>query len=569
MKEKILEIIKSKPKHYSKIVKNDNELKIWVENNSLIKSDQFASMIYSALYQETDTCEFNKKKKFKDILTGFIGCGPSNVCECARTQVSNSVKEVKKHVTQKQQEIINNKRRATNLEKYGVTCVAQTEENKQKFQNWYNDPINVQSVLERIKKTNIEKYGVENCKSLPEVEQKIIATCLSKYGVKNVSQIPSTKIKLRARIAEYKLSGHLIKKGYDRFSNYVEKNYNFNLLTSKEEYLGVDSNQIFKFSCKSCNNIVEKKFVYGSGLRCQLCNPITTLFTSIEEQEVFDYVTKELGISGRQSDRLLIMPYELDMVFDNEKIAIEYCGLYWHSEASSNKTKDYHFNKMKLTNQKGYRLITIFSDEWKYKKEIVKSKLKNIFQQTSVRHYARNLLVKPTSYNESKEFLEKFHLQGNSTAKINLGLYTKTNQLVALMTFSNGRAALNSKSSSSEFELVRFVTNGDSVVGGASKILKHFIKNFNPTKIISYADLRWSEGHVYELLGFKKETNPTIGYWYTSNYEKREHRFNFTKNQLIKEGADPSKTEWQLMQELGYDRIWDCGHQKYIMDIYK
>ncbi len=567
MKEKILEIIKSKPKHYSKIVKNDNELKIWVENNSLIKSDQFASMIYSALYQETDTCEFNKKKKFKDILTGFIGCGPSNVCECARTQVSKSVKEVKKHVTQEQQEIINNKRRKTNIEKYGVTCVAQTEENKQKFQNWYNDPINVQSVLERIKKTNIEKYGVENCKSLPEVEQKIIATCLSKYGVKNVSQIPSTKIKLRARIAEYKLSGHLIKKGYDRFSNYVEKNYNFNLLTSKEEYLGVDSSQIFKFSCKSCNNIVEKKFVYGIGLRCQICNPITTLFTSIEEQEVFDYVTKELGISGRQGDRLLITPYELDMVFDNEKIAIEYCGLYWHSEASSNKTKDYHFNKMKLTNQKGYRLITIFSDEWKYKKEIVKSKLKNIFQQTSVRHYARNLLVKLTSYNESKEFLDKFHLQGNSTAKINLGLYTKTNQLVALMTFSNGRAALNSKSSSSEFELVRFVTNGDSVVGGASKILKHFIKNFNPTKIISYADLRWSEGHVYKLLGFRKETNPTIGYWYTSNYEKREHRFNFTKNQLIKEGADPSKTEWQLMQELGYDRIWDCGHQKYIMNI--
>ena len=23
------------------------------------------------------------------------------------------------------------------------------------------------------------------------------------------------------------------------------------------------------------------------------------------------------------------------------------------------------------------------------------------------------------------------------------------------------------------------------------------------------------------------------------------------------------KTEWQIMQELGYDRIWDCGKYRY------
>jgi hypothetical protein len=135
------------------------------------------------------------------------------------------------------------------------------------------------------------------------------------------------------------------------------------------------------------------------------------------------------------------------------------------------------------------------------------------------------------------------------------------------MTFSNGRKALNTKSVPTEYELVRFVTDGSSVVGGASKLLSYFIKNYNPTKIISYADLRWSEGNVYEKLNFKKISGPTIGYWYVDEYQYRLHRYNFTKGQLVKEGADPNKTEWQNMQDLGYDRIWDCGHQKFVMEV--
>jgi hypothetical protein len=567
MKQKILEIIQTKPKHYSKIIKNVPELCQWVTDNTLINSEKFAEMIYSAIYQTTNICVNGNTQKFLDINRGFAGCGLANICKCVHEQVSKSVKDYKKTITNEQQTEINNKRRQTNLEKYGVSCVAQTEENKQKFRDWYNNPENVKESLERIKKTNIEKYGVENCKSLPEVEQKIIATCLAKYGVTNVAQIPSTKMKLKARIAEYKLNKHLIKKGYDRFSLYILNTYNFSVLTPKDEYLGYDAHQSLKFSCNACNTLIEKVFSYGPGLRCNHCNPVIPNFVSSEEQQVYDFITNELGILGKQGDKTLINPYELDMVFDQHKIAIEYCGLYWHSEASSHKDKNYHANKMRLTNEKGYRLITIFSDEWKYKQPIVKSKLKNIFQQTARKHHARKLSVKLVPYQESQQFLNLHHLQGSSVAKINLGLYTNLDELVALMTFSNGRAALNSKTLTTEYELVRFVTNGDSVIGGASKLLTNFITMYSPSKIISYADLRWSEGAVYEKIGFIKQPKPTIGYWYTANYEKREHRFNFTKTRLVKEGADGLKTEWEIMQGLGYDRIWDCGHLKYVLDL--
>lgn len=45
----------------------------------------------------------------------------------------------------------------------------------------------------------------------------------------------------------------------------------------------------------------------------------------------------------------------------------------------------------------------------------------------------------------------------------------------------------------------------------------------------------------------------------------REHRYNFTKSRLVEAGASDESTEWEIMQNLGYDRIWDCGHQKYVM----
>jgi len=569
MKEKILELVKSKPRHFSAMIKRDTELSQWVYEHSKIQSNNFAAMVYSACYELDNICSREKIKKFESFSKGFVGCGPANKCECVRQVVSQSVKEKKKTITKEKQLQINERRRKTNLQKYGVTNVAQTPENRQKFQEWYANPENVEQNLERIRKTNIERYGVENCKSLPEVEQKIIATCLAKYGVTNVAQIPSTKMKLRARMAEYKLTGHLIKKGYDRFSEYIQANYKFTLLTPKEDYLGYESKQILRFSCNECEEMIEKKFSYGVGLRCNSCNPVIKNYVSKEQQGIFDYITQNLNIVGYQSDRSLINPYEIDMVFSNEKIAIEYCGLYWHSENSAGKNKNYHAEKMKKVNEIGYRLITIFSDEWTKTPHIVKSKLTNIFGKTSKKHFARNLVVKQVTFKESRDFLNQYHLQGASSAKINLGLYTKENELTALMTFSNGRAALNNTNKNNEYELVRFVTNSDLVVGGASKLLKHFIKEYQPSQIISYADLRWSEGNLYKKLGFDVVSKPTIGYWYVSEYKKREHRFNFTKQQLVREGADPALTEWEIMKELGYDRIWDCGHQKFTMDLNK
>ena len=102
------------------------------------------------------------------------------------------------------------------------------------------------------------------------------------------------------------------------------------------------------------------------------------------------------------------------------------------------------------------------------------------------------------------------------------------------------------------------------VVGGASKLLKYFERNYIPSKITTYSDERWSVGDMYFKIGFEYKHTSKPNYWYYDKYlRKRFYRFNFRKSELSKklETFDPNKTEWQNMQDNGWDRIWDCGNK--------
>ena len=118
-----------------------------------------------------------------------------------------------------------------------------------------------------------------------------------------------------------------------------------------------------------------------------------------------------------------------------------------------------------------------------------------------------------------------------------------------------------------EYELSRYCGNFHFyVIGGASKLLKYFERNYKPKKIVTYADKRWSMGDLYFNLGFTHTHDSTPNYWYFKNgYIKTGeiyHRFNFRKSELPKklEIFDPNKTEWENMQDNGWDRFWDCGN---------
>jgi hypothetical protein len=66
-----------------------------------------------------------------------------------------------------------------------------------------------------------------------------------------------------------------------------------------------------------------------------------------------------------------------------------------------------------------------------------------------------------------------------------------------------------------EWNLSRFCNKLDyNIIGGASKLLKYFIKSIKSKRIISYADRDWSLGELYYKLGFDMlyETDPDYKY---------------------------------------------------------
>jgi hypothetical protein len=254
------------------------------------------------------------------------------------------------------------------------------------------------------------------------------------------------------------------------------------------------------------------------------------------------------------NNNTLLDKKEIDIYIPSKKIAIEYNGLYWHSDKF--KEKNYHLDKTEKCEQLGIRLIHIFEDELTHAPDIVKSKIIDILGLTPNKIFARKTIIKEVSNKESVKFLTKNHLQGHSSASIRIGLFYNE-ELVSLMTFCKPK---KKNGGINVYELNRFANKlNTNIIGGASKILKYFIKTYNPIEIISFADKRWSIGNLYVKLGFVIVRINKPDYWYCKS-TKRIHKSFFRKEKLSKKiNIVGEFKEWDVVSQLGYNRIWDCG----------
>lgn len=293
-------------------------------------------------------------------------------------------------------------------------------------------------------------------------------------------------------------------------------------------------------------------------------------WSSKGELEVFDYI-QSLGFEvEKHRNRSLLDGKEIDLVLPELSLAIEYNGLYYHTEKMG-KGFNYHLDKTKACNSIGYRLIHIFEDEWVNSPELIKRKLNHILGVSDgIRIGARLCKISEIDNKTKSDFLNNFHIQGDDKSDVKLGAYYNDG-LIGVMTFNSKRLMTNDLEEGS-FELSRFATNYDYVISGlASKFLNYFKKKFSPERIISFADRRWTldaYDNLYTKLGFSLVNITKPNYWYYNSKiarNKRLHKFGFGKSSLKKKHPelDFSKTERELMLELGYDRIWDCGLFKY------
>jgi hypothetical protein len=308
--------------------------------------------------------------------------------------------------------------------------------------------------------------------------------------------------------------------------------------------------------CKYCGNILykdpQKHLQHGF---CQYCN------VSSGQRDISKYLDT-LGVEYSSNERNIIPNQELDIYSPKYNIAIEYNGLYWHSynalETSNQRLK--HQSKSLNCAAKGIKLYQIYDYEWKKKQKIVKSIISNALSR-SQRVDARKLAIREIDDKTSSSFFEHNHLYGHRPAKYTIALLMD-DTILAAMSFNKHKEG---------YEIIRFAYRCNYTIrGGASRLLAFFRRSHTGT-IYTYADLRFSTGNVYNVLGFSKIKTTEPGYFYYrqhgSNYSilsRQQCQKHKLKKKLLK-SYDQTLSESQNMFNNYYRRVWNAGNFLYIL----
>jgi hypothetical protein len=309
-------------------------------------------------------------------------------------------------------------------------------------------------------------------------------------------------------------------------------------------------------TCPKHGDFIQTPNDHLTGYGCPKCY----VKTSKAEDEIINFLNYDLLQTTTHTDRTIIYPQELDILIPEKNVAIEYNGVFWHSFDRMESTDEiyYHYNKTKACASKGIMLIHIFEDEWMFKKDIIKSLLVSKLNLIKSTFFARKCKIQELSNEQFNGFCLQNHLQGKRNSKVKIGLFYN-DELVCCMGFSKHYAY--------EWELTRFCNKLNvNVVGGASKLLKYFLLTYNPASILSFCDIRFSSGNLYEKLGFTYYGTTKPNYRYIkgltslSRYKCQKHNLN-----KLLSNYDSALSEPQNMFNNGYRRLWDCGNIKYIL----
>ncbi len=461
----------------------------------------------------------------------------------------------------------------------------------------FKDPEYKNKIIETTKQAMLKKYGKEYIVDTPDVREKSKKTMQERHGVDYAQQSDEIKEKSKQTFNEKfggftfqskELMGRIVK---TKLEKYGDVNYNNpesikktkldqafqNIedrcegsipIFERDDYIGT-KNTKYPFICKCCGHIYEDNIENGHTPKCPKCFPPNSSKAEIEVREyIQSLIPNEIILTNVRKP--LDNKFELDIFIPSRNLAFEYHGLVWHSENFGQKSRSYHVNKVEACDEKGIHLIQILENEWLVKQDIVKSKIRHLLGVYSEKIYARDCTIMEINNQMKADFLKKYHLQGNDNAGIRFGAF-HDGELVAVMTLGKARVALGrKKSEEGEYELYRFCVN-KRVIGIGGKLMAHFIKSYNPSKIITFADRRYSTktNAFYEKIGFKfiGYSKPNYYYFTLEDLGSLKHRFNFRKDQLPKKLKmfDPNLTEWENMKANGYDRIWDSGNLKYEM----
>ena len=494
--------------------------------------------------QDTAIDRYGSKNNIEKIKqTNLERYGVEVVSKAFGDKISNKLQKV----FSERRDEIREKKKATNLEKYGVEWATQTSE-----------------VKEKSKQTCLEKYGVENGNQAKEVREKTKQYFIDKYGVENYSQTAECKEKVAItwkNKSEEDIDKILTKRKNTNLEKYGAE-YPQTTTEIKEKIRRTNLERYGKPSGFNYEKIKQTNLEkYGVAYTCLLpqCQNKGGMISKINLR--FKAKLDELGIKNELEFRLENKSYdikcdnvliEINPTFTHNSSKVEWKGKF----KIEPKEEGYHQEKTIVANKNGYRCIHI----WDWDDE---DKLLEILKEKKTL-YARNLIIGKVSKKDTTSFLEKYHLQNSCNGQeICLGLY-KNSELIEIMTF--GKPRYNKHY---EWELLRLCTKSEyKVVGGAEKLFKYFIKQYNPKSIISYCDNSKFSGNVYLKLGMKLKTfGQPSKHWFniftfrhiTDNLLRQRGYSQLHKDTIHQKG----ESNELLMLENGYLEMYDCGQSTY------
>lgn len=411
--------------------------------------------------------------------------------------------------------------KATNLQRYGTECSLMNKEvqNKIKETNLklygVEHPLQNEDIKNKVKQTNLNRFGVESSLQSEYIKNKIKTTNLQKYGVEN----PTQNQDIKARVKQT----NLIRYGT---------------------------------GCSLHNENIKNKTKFTNLIRYGLEYPFfgnEKLYTSLGEKEVKEFI-ESLGILSTKRRKNNI---ELDIFIEQKSIAFEYNGIYWHSE--KHKPRNLHIDKLKYCQSQGIKLFQILDVEWTKRQTQVKSRIKSLLGVNAIKIPARKCeLRKIEDKSIAKGFVNANHIQpivGINVGKDCWGLYHNGELVSVVIMASHHRT-------NTELLLKRFCClDGVTVVGGMSKFAK-FLSNYYQKPIYSFADKRWSQGEGYLNSGWEVVNVLPPDYAYVSKSGRELIPKQSRKKDLV--NTPDSMTELEHAELDGLARIWDCGKIKLV-----
>lgn len=366
----------------------------------------------------------------------------------------------------------------------------------------------------KIEETNQEKYGVRRPIQNKEIHKKLEETNKRKYGYKVA--VKSNKIKKRESEG-LKIDNKLL-------STYRTL-----------DILNIEDN-IYEIRCKKRhiykiqNNELNKRIRYGLEL-CLECNPKEK--EKELKREIYEYIRKyHKGEIRREGDRIYV-----------KDIIIEIVELINGSEIY--KRKEYY----KIESNKTEKYIIIYLDDWKNRKEVIKSKIRRIIGIKEEIIYSDELRIREVL--NGKRFIEE-----NSLIRYDggyeLGLYKNDTLYSLLYLKRRGRTYI----------LKGYIEKiGIRVIGGGKKLI-NTIKDID--YIYGYSS-DFIEEDIYLLLGFRREKRLPIRYKYILNGNRVERQEVLQLD--LGFGKIEGKDEHRICLDNGIFRIYDIGRYRWVKTI--